>query len=63
MHALADNDLVDEVGGTYMYYCYVLADFNPIKAKEIYQQSSLEEVTKAIIAKNVYSKPRDGKKS
>jgi len=52
---------VNEIGGTYTYYCYVLADFNPIRAREIYENSSLEDVTKAIIAKNIYTRPSDGK--
>lgn len=58
---LSDNDIVDELGGPYRYYCYVLAEFDPIRAREIYQNASLEEVTEALLAKNVYNKPRDGK--
>lgn len=60
---LSDNDVVEEVGGTYRYYCYVLADFDPIKAREIYGNASLEEVTEALLAKHIYNKPRDGKSS
>lgn len=58
---LSEGDLVTEIGGSYQYYCYVLADFDPIKARDIYENSSLEDVTKAIIAKNIYTRPRDGK--
>ena len=32
---LAPNDLVVEIGGAYTYYCYVLANFDPMRAKEL----------------------------
>ena len=56
---LAANDLVVEVGGSYSYYCYVLADFDPLRAKEFEAECSIEEVTKAIMARAAYHTPKD----
>ena len=56
---LAPNDLVVEVGGAYVYYCYVLADFNPLRAKELVAECSIEDITKAMMAREAYHKPAD----
>jgi hypothetical protein len=42
-----------------MYYCYVLADFDPLRAEEIYQKSTVEQVTKAMMARYNYNRPPD----
>ena len=59
---LASNDIVDEVGGSYKYYCYILANFDPIRAEEIYGSCSVEEVTKAVMARHNFNKPPDAKR-
>jgi hypothetical protein len=56
---LAPNDLVVEVGGAYTYYCYVLADFNPLRAKELEAECSIEDITKAMMAREAYHRPSD----
>ena len=56
---LAPNDLVVEVGGAYTYYCYVLADFDPLRAKELEAECSVEEITKALMSREAYNRPRD----
>lgn len=59
LDSLADGDIIDEVGGTYKYYCYVLAEFDPIKASQIYEEASVEQVTQALISKRLYNRPKD----
>ena len=56
---LAPNDLVVEVGGAYTYYCYVLADFDPLRAKELEANCSIEDITKAMMAREAYNRPSD----
>ena len=56
---LAPNDLVVEVGGSYVYYCYVLADFDPLRAKELEAECSIEDITKAMMARVAYHKPKE----
>jgi len=56
---LAPNDLVVEVGGAYTYYCYVLADFDPLRAKELEAECSIEDITKAMMAREAYHRPSD----
>ena len=56
---LAPNDLVVEVGGAYIYYCYVLADFNPLRAEELVAECSVEDITKAMMAREAYHRPSD----
>ena len=57
---LAPNDLVVEVGGAYTYYCYVLADFDPLRAKQLEAECSIEDITKAMMAREAYHRPSDG---
>ena len=57
---LAPNDLVVEVGGAYTYYCYVLADFDPLRAKQLEAECSIEDITKAMMAREAYHSPSDG---
>lgn len=57
---LSDNDLIEEIGGTFKHYCYVLADFNPLLARDIYNNATIEEVTEALISRNVFNKVSDG---
>jgi hypothetical protein len=52
--------LIEEIGGTFRHYCYVLANFNPLLAREIYETATIEEVTQALISRNVFNKPSDG---
>ena len=59
MDLLASNDLVVEIGGTYLYYCYVLADFDPIKAKEFEAKCSVEDITNALMAREAFNKPKN----
>ena len=56
---LAPNDLVIEVGGAYVYYCYVLADFDPLRAKELEADCSVDDITKAMMAREAYHRPPD----
>jgi len=56
---LAPNDLVVEVGGAYTYYCYVLADFDPLRAKELEADCSVDDITKAMMAREAYHRPPD----
>jgi hypothetical protein len=56
---LAPNDLVVEIGGSYVYYCYVLADFDPLRAKELEAECSVEDITKAMMARVAYHKPKE----
>lgn len=53
---LSNNDIVEELGGIYDYYCFILADFDPLRAKEIYQNSDIVQVTKAIMARFAYNR-------
>lgn len=57
---LSDNDLIEEIGGTFKHYCYVLADFNPLLARDIYNNATIKEVTEALISRNVFNKVSDG---
>lgn len=56
---LAPNDLVVEVGGAYTYYCYVLADFDPLRAKQLEAECSIEDITKSMMAREAYNRPSD----
>ena len=56
---LAPNDLVVEVGGAYTYYCYVLADFDPLRAQELEAECSVEQITKAMMCREAYHRPPD----
>jgi len=56
---LAPNDLVVEVGGAYTYYCYVLADFDPLRAQELEAECSVEQITKSMMAREAYHRPKD----
>jgi len=60
LDTLSDNDLIEEIGGTFKHYFYVLANFNPLLAREIYETATIEEVTEALISRNVFNKPSDG---
>jgi len=51
--------VVQEVGGSYRYYCYILADFDPLRAEEIYQQATVEQVTKAMMARYNFNRIED----
>jgi|TARA_R100000329_G_scaffold41382_1_gene38638 hypothetical protein len=51
---------VVEVGGAYTYYCYVLADFDPLRAKQLEAECSIEDITKAMMAREAYHRPSDG---
>jgi len=59
LESISVNDLVEEVGGTYKYYCYVLANFDPIKAEQIYNSCTIDELTNAMVARHAYNKPRN----
>tara|TARA_R100001460_G_scaffold75468_1_gene116580 strand:- start:4323 stop:4475 length:153 start_codon:yes stop_codon:yes gene_type:complete len=50
---------VVEVGGAYTYYCYVLADFDPLRAKELEANCSIEQITKAMMARAAYHRPSE----
>jgi len=50
---------VVEVGGAYTYYCYVLADFDPLRAQELVADCSVEDITKAMMAREAYHRPAD----
>ena len=56
---LAPNDLVVEVGGSFSYYCYVLASFDPMRAKELEAECSVDDITKAMMAREAYHRPPD----
>jgi hypothetical protein len=56
---LAPNDLVVEVGGSYKYYCYVLANFDPLRAQELEATCSIEDITKAVMARVAYYRPKE----
>ena len=56
---LAPNDLVVEVGGAYTYYCYVLADFDPLRAQELEAECSVEQITKCMMAREAYHRPKE----
>jgi len=56
---LAPNDLVVEVGDAYTYYCYVLADFDPLRAKQLEAECSIEDITKSMMAREAYNRPSD----
>ena len=57
VYDLAHKDVVEEVGGIFWYYCYILTDFDPIRAKKLYNNCSMEEVSKAMLAKKNYNRP------
>lgn len=48
---------MNEVGGTYEYYAYVLTDFNPIEAEKLIETCSIEQITKAMMARYLANKP------
>jgi hypothetical protein len=50
---------VVEVGGSFSYYCYVLADFDPMRAKELEAECSVDDITKAMMAREAYHRPPD----
>jgi len=50
---------VVEVGGAYTYYCYVLADFDPLQAKQLEAECSIEDITKSMMAREAYNRPSD----
>jgi hypothetical protein len=50
---------VVEIGGAYTYYCYVLAGFDPLRAQELEADCSIEDITKAMMAREAYHKPKD----
>ena len=56
---LPSSDVVQEVGGSYKYYCYILADFDPLRAEEIYQGATVEQVTKAMMARYNFNRIED----
>ena len=56
---LPPDDVVDEIGGSYMYYCFILADFDPLRAQEIHDNATVEQVTKAVMAQYNYNRPKD----
>lgn len=56
---LSNSDIIEEVGGAYDYYCYVLADFDPIRSEEIRRHCTVEQVTKAIMARFAYNRKED----
>ena len=53
---LSTRDLVEEVGGSFVYYTYVLSDFDPIKANRMQRECSIEDVTLAMMARQAYYK-------
>lgn len=56
---LSHADIVDEIGGDDMYFCYVLASFDPIRANEFYENCTKEQITKAMLAKLNYNRSPD----
>jgi hypothetical protein len=54
LELLAPDEIVEEIGGAYSYYCYVLADFDPIRAKELEANTTIEEITFSMMAKHRY---------
>ena len=42
-----------------MYYTYVLSDFDPIRAKQMQDTCSIEDVTYAMMARQAYYKKDD----
>jgi len=56
---LPAGDIVKEVGGSYKYYCYILANFDPLRAEEIWQGSTVEQVTKAMMARFQFNRVED----
>lgn len=40
--------------GEGLYNCYILADFDPIKAKHIYMNSRVDEIAEAMVSKRAY---------
>jgi hypothetical protein len=53
---LSNNDIIEEIGGIYRYYCLILAEFDPLRAEEIYQHSDVDNVTMAIMARFAYNR-------
>lgn len=60
---LPDEDIIREIGGKYKYYCFVVADFDPIKANEIYNNATLEDITHAMLARSYFNKPPEDAKN
>ncbi len=56
---LPPDEVVEEVGGSYSYYCYVLAGFDPLRAQEIHDNATVEQVTRAVMAQFNYNRPKD----
>lgn len=61
LEILPDSSIIQEVGGIFSYYCYVLAEFDPVRYRQIYDGSTMEDVIRALSAKHLYNKPRDRK--
>jgi len=53
---LSTRDLVEEIGGSFVYYTYVLSDFDPIRASQLQEQCSVEDITFAMMARQAYYK-------
>ena len=53
---LSSRDLVQEVGGAFVYYTYVLSNFDPIQAKKLQDECSVEDITLAMMARQAYYK-------
>lgn len=60
LESISVNDLVEEIGGTYRYYSYVLSNFDPIRANEIYNTCTIDDITHAMVARYAYKKPQNG---
>ena len=56
---LSSRDLVEEIGGSFVYYTYVLSEFDPIRAKQMQDTCSIEDVTYAMMARQAYYKKDD----
>ncbi len=56
---LSHEDIVKEIGGSNKYFCYVLADFDPIRAEEFAEKCTVEQITKAMLAKLNHKRPPD----
>lgn len=56
---MPEEDVVTEVGGRYEYYAHILSDFDPIQANKIIETCSIEQVTKAIMARYLANKPKE----
>ena len=60
---MPEDDIMKEVGGTYEYYAYVLTDFNPIEAEKLIETCSIEQITKAMMARYLANKPPEDAKN